>query len=184
MCICQGTDYRYASWQPVHTNKTSIGTKPTYYGNIAVAAMMDDLTLRQVQIANIPMTSELESAYAAYVDGALDRIAIINMREYNYTLNVAGAVLNPVARPSQLYTFSFSAECGPEIGVQRLIANGSDAVSGISWDGLSYNWELDMGKPVSLYNATIGETAKVVNGVVSVSVKDSEAVILNFLQRG
>jgi hypothetical protein len=180
----QGTDYRYASWQPVHTNNTRIGTKPPYCGNIAVAAMMGDLTLHQVQIANIPMTSELESAYAAYVNGALDRIAIINMREYNYTLNGAGAVFDPVARPSQLYTFSVSAESGPEIGVQRLIANGSDAVSGISWNGLSYNWELDMGKPVRLYNVTIGETAKVVNGVVSVSVKDSEAVILNFLRRG
>jgi hypothetical protein len=41
-----------------------------------------------------------------------------------------------------------------------------------------------MGKPVRLYNVTVGETAKVVNGVVSVSVKDSEAVILNFLRRG
>src|SRR3982075_1414196 len=30
----QGTDYRYASWQPVQTNKTTIGTKPPYYGNI------------------------------------------------------------------------------------------------------------------------------------------------------
>jgi hypothetical protein len=82
----QGTDYRYASWQPAHANKTSIGTKRPYYGNIAVAAMMGDLTLHQVQIANIPMTSELESTYAAYVDGALDRITIINMREYNKTL--------------------------------------------------------------------------------------------------
>jgi hypothetical protein len=179
----QGTDYRYASWQPIHTNKTSIGTKPPYYGNIAVAAMMGDLTRHQVQIANIPMTSELESAYAAYVDGALDRITVINRREYNYTLDGAGAVLNPAARPSQLYTFSVSAECSPEVGVQRLIANGSDAVSGISWDGVSYNWELDMGKPMRLYNVTIGETAKVINGVVSVSVKDSEAVILNFLWR-
>jgi hypothetical protein len=130
------------------------------------------------------MTSELESAYAAYVDGALDRVAVINMREYNYTLNGAGAVLNPIARPSQLYTFTVSDECGPEVGVQRLIANGSDAVSGISWDGWSYNWELDMGKPVRLYNITIGETVKVVNGVVSIIVKDSEAVILNFLRRG
>jgi hypothetical protein len=101
--------------------------------------MMGVLTRQLVQIANIPMTSELESAYAAHVDGALERIAVINMREYNYTLNGAGAVLNQVARPSQLYAFSISAECGPEVEVQRLIANGSDAVSGISWDGLSYN---------------------------------------------
>jgi hypothetical protein len=36
---------------------------------------------------------------------------------------------------------------------------------------------------VRLYNVSVRETTKVVNGAVAVSVKDSEAVILNFLRR-
>lgn len=94
----QGTDYRYASWQPIPTNKTTIGTKPPYYGNIAVAAMLGDLTKGNVRIANLALES-------AYVDERLARIAVINMRAYNYTVNGTSAVLNPVARPSKVYSF-------------------------------------------------------------------------------
>jgi hypothetical protein len=174
----QGTDYRYASWQPIPTNKTVIGTKPPYYGNIAVAAMLGDLTKGNVRIANLPLESAFEAAYAAYVDERLARIAVINMRAYNYTVNGTSAVLNPAARPSQVYSFEVPEEC--EVEVKRLYANGSDAISGITWDGWSYNWELEKGKPVRLANVTIGERTKVEGGVVNVTVQDSTAVILNF----
>jgi Glycosyl hydrolase family 79 C-terminal beta domain len=174
----QGTDYRYASWQPIPTNKTTIGTKPPYYGNIAVAAMLGDLTAGNVSIANLPLESEFESAYAAYVNEKLARIAVINMRAYNYTVNGTSSVLNPVQRPSQEYSFQVPEEC--EVEVQRLYANGSDAISGITWDGWSYNWELEKGKPVRLHNVTVGERVRAEGGVVSVTVQDSTAVVLNF----
>jgi len=127
----QGTDYRYASWQLIQTNKTTVGTKLPYYGNIAVAAMLGDLTAGAVQIANIPLASPFEAAYAAYVDGKLARIAVINMRAYNYTVNGTSSVLNPVERPSQEYAFQVPEECD-RVEVQRLYANGSDAISGIT----------------------------------------------------
>ena len=177
----QGTDYRYASWQPVQTNKTTIGTKPPYYGNIAVAAMLGNLVRNEVNIVNLPLPEAEESAYAAYVDGKLKRVAVVNMREYNYTVNGTSSVLNPVARPTQNYTFAVPKDCGGEwVGVKRLYANGSDAISGITWDGWSYNWELDHGKPVRLHNVTTGEKVQVKGGVVSVAVLDSSAAILEF----
>jgi hypothetical protein len=174
----QGTDYRYAAWQPVHTDKTTIGTKPPYYGSIAVAAMLGDLTRHSVQISNLPLESELESAYAAYEDGTLERIAVLNMRQYNYTVNGTSSIPNPVPRPSQTYTFDIQSGVS-KVGVQRLAANGSDAITGITWDGWSYNWELKQGKPVRLGNVTIGEQVKVKKGSVSVEVPDSSVVILN-----
>lgn len=177
----QGTDYRYASWQPVQTNKTSIGTKAPYYGNIAVAAMLGNLVKGEVQIANLPLEGVEESAYAAYVDGKLRRVAVVNMREYNYTVNGTSDVLNPVPRPVQNYTFAVSKDCAGEwLGVKRLYANGSDAVSGITWDGWSYNWDLDHGKPVRLHNVTTGEKVLVTGGTVTVEVLDSSAAILEF----
>ncbi|KAF8858173.1 hypothetical protein BDZ45DRAFT_591590 [Acephala macrosclerotiorum] len=175
-----GTDYRYASWQPIQTNKTTIGTKPPYYGNIVVAAMMGNLIENSVQIANLPLENEREAAYAAYEDGSLVRIAVVNMRQYNYTVNGTSSVVNLVPRPEQEYTFQVPDYCSREVHVQRLYANGSDAISGISWDGTSYNWELDEGKPVKLHNVTTGETAKALGGYVKVQVPDSTAVILNF----
>jgi len=176
----QGTDYRYASWQPVETKKTSIGTKAPYYGNVAVAATLGNLLKGEVQIANIPLEDELEAAYAAYVDGDLKRIAVINMHQYNYTVNGTSDLLNPILRPSRNFTFQVPTSCEGSVKVQRLIANGSDAITGITWDGWSYNYELDHGKPVRLHNVTIGEVVNAVEGAVTVEVDDSSAVVLNF----
>ena len=153
----QGTNYRYGAWQPISTPNASLGTKPPYYGSIAVAAMMGDLTKTNVSISNIPMASEFDAAYAAYADKQLARIAVINLVEYNYTTG------GP--RPSVTYNVSLpNAYGGRSAGVQRLMANGSDAITGITWDGYSYNWELDEGRPVLLGNVTRGETVKVGQG--------------------
>ncbi len=127
--------------------------------------------------ANLPLPSEFEAAYVAYVDERLVRIALINLRAYNYTVNGTSSVLNPVKRPSREYSFAVPADC--EVEVQRLYANGSDAISGITFDGWSYNWELDQGKPVRLQNVTVGERVTAQGGVVNVTVEDSTAVILN-----
>lgn len=78
----QGTDYRYASWQPIETKKTAMGTKAPYYGNAMVAAILHvkrDEHDSTVQVVNLPMPQEAESAYAAYVNGKLARVAVINM---------------------------------------------------------------------------------------------------------
>jgi hypothetical protein len=174
-----GTNYRYQSWQPVQTNITTLGTKPPYYGHIVVAAMMGDLVKEKTRIANIKLEQDTEAAYAAYSNDKLARVAIINMKQYNYTVNGTSSVLNPVKRAARAYTLRVPLDCGETVGIQRLFANGSDAISGISWDGWSYNWELDNGKPVRLQNVTYGEVAKVENGTVKVAVLDSQAVILN-----
>lgn len=167
----QGTDYRYASWQPVQTDKTTLGTKAPYYGNIFVAEMVRGGD--NVRIVNLPLPEETEAAYAAYINDKLARIAVINMVEYNYT------DADPDAqRPSAKYAFQVPA--AKPLSVQRLLANGSNAITGITWDGWSYNYELDGGKPVRLANVTIGETVTPnKEGVVEIEVPYSSAVILN-----
>ncbi|XXH05629.1 hypothetical protein Hte_012064 [Hypoxylon texense] len=185
-----GTDYRYASWQPVPTAKTALGTKPPYYGNVAAAAFLGS---DGPSIAALPLDGggddvvdpETDVAYAAYVGGALRRILVLNLRAYNYTLNgTGGADLNPAPRPVRTYRFAglgaVTAAGQAEVQVRRLYANGSDAVTGIAWDGWSYNYELDGGRPVRLANVTTGETARVVGGAVAVEVPDSQAVVLDF----
>lgn len=180
----QGLDYRYAAWQPHGTEKTAIGTKPPYYGQVAVAAFMGNLTDGDVQVANLKMNDgPFEAAYAAYVDKQLTRIAVINMRQYNYTVNGTSTVSNPVKRPSKTYSFKVPMGSGRLAKVQRLYANGSDAITGISWDGWSYNWELDKGRPVRLGNFTRGESVRIKWNVVSVEVEDSSAAVLNFEAR-
>ncbi|PKK52485.1 hypothetical protein CI102_3198 [Trichoderma harzianum] len=183
-----GTNYRYQAWQPVETDLASRGTKAPYYGSVAVAATLGNQELLPVSITNIPLASAYEAAYAAHyssglLKGHLARLTVLNMRGYNTTVDGEGleSVPNPPPRPSQTYTFAVSgARNGAHVGVQRLLANGSDAITGITFDGWSYNYELAKGKPVRLHNVTVGETAVVRNGQVTVEVPDSSAVLLNF----
>lgn len=182
----QGTNYRYQSWQPVDTHLVAKGIKAPYYGNTAVAAVMGDLTENNVKILNIRLPSPFEAAYATYFNGKLARIAIINMIEYNYITPNASSP--PADRPSAIYTFQLPGltvrgdnDNGGRISIQRLLANGSNAITGITFDGYSYNYELDHGKPVLLRNATRGETVEVnKGGSVRVRVPYSSAAIWNF----
>ena len=179
----QGTDYRYASWQPIETNKTSIGTKAPYYGNIAVAAFLGNIsgntansTVQETSIANLPLPSPMEAAYAAYHDSVLQRVIVINMQQYNYS---NASTEGP--RPVSMYSFQVPESCGGQNAtVSRLMANGSDAITGITWNGLSYNYELQSGMPVRLDNVTIGETIVVgANGSMIVDVPHSSAAMVS-----
>lgn len=188
----QGTNYRYGFWQPIQTANASIGTKAPYYGSIAVAAFLGNTTKTPVSVANIPLSTDTEASYAAYTadGGELLRAIVINLNAYNTTVNGTGLGINPniTTRISRTYTFDVSGgklSAGDRVAVQRLYANGSDAITGITWDGWSYNYELDNGKPVRLDNVTVGEYAVVSeNGTVEVSVPDSSAALLSLTGNG
>lgn len=179
----QGTNYRYQAWQPVSTNKTSIGTKAPYYGNIAVAAFLGDLTkaAHRPQVVNIDLKDESKSAYASYVNGELTKIMLINLNDHNTT---AGNNYTVPSAPRGVGAFTLEVPkgCKGKIAtLQRLMANGSDAVTGATFDGYSYNYELDNGRPVLLNNVTRGESVKVGRkGDLKVEVPDSSAVLLSF----
>lgn len=180
----QGSNYRYASWQPVETNRTAIGTKPPYYGNIAVANFLGDTGAQKTQIANLPLPMEEESAYAAYVDGRLEKVMVVNMQEYNYSLTTNESWTNPAGttRPVATYTFQMDGACCGEAVVQRLMANGSDAITGVTWNGVSYNYELQNGRPVQLHNVTSDERIQVgQDGSFSVDVPWSSVAMVNLL---
>jgi hypothetical protein len=169
-----GTDYRYASWQPVPTAKTAMGTKAPFYGNVAVAAALGDLTKGEVRVANIAMRNWTEAAYAVYAGEKLARVVVVNLNQYNYseTAKVAD-------RPAPMYNFTVPASCAGMGRVQRLMANGSDAITGITFDGVSYNYELAEGKGQFLGNVTKGEGVYVgKDGKFSVQVVDSSAAVV------
>ncbi|KAI5920740.1 glycoside hydrolase family 79 protein [Camillea tinctor] len=175
-----GTNYRYASWQPVATDRAPAGTRPPYYANIATAFFVGD---DRAAVAHVPYEggSEVDAAYAAYVDAGLARIAVLNLRAYNYTIPPNST--RP-ARPLRAYTLDLGDGApadGTQVLVRRLSANGSDAITGITWDGTSYALELDAGRPVRLENVTVGERVEVQGGIVEVGVSDAEAVVLDFL---
>lgn len=171
-------DSRYASWQPIDTDLAAKGTLAPYYGNIAVAAFLGDLTSTVPRIANLPLPNEEEAAYAAYVNDTLARIVVINMQEYNSSTQTNNYT-DDYPRPVERYSFQLPQGCSGKATTQRLLANGSDAITGITFDGYSYNYELDNGMPVLLNNVTRGETVSVDRrGRMSVDVPRSSAVIV------
>ena len=176
-----GTNYRYQAWQPIDTDLVAKGTKAPYYGSVAVAAFMGDILGTNPKVVNVPLERETEAAYAAYVEGRLKRLIVINMEGYNATDYNEG-FLNNYTRPVEEYRFELPSEfAGRDVSVQRLLANGSDAITGITFDGYSYNYELDDGKPVLLTNVTRGEELTVgEDGVLQVDVLRSSAVVLCF----
>ncbi|KAK3950484.1 hypothetical protein QBC32DRAFT_326117 [Pseudoneurospora amorphoporcata] len=164
-----GTNYRYASWQPIATTKAAIGTKAPYYGNIAVASFLapppssrHPRSTSLATVKHLPITSTpFLSAYAAYHSTTLTRLMLINLQTYNTTASGEGLVPLPPSslapRPSVTFNFTLPAaylKDKKDVVVKRLMANGSDAITGITWDAWSYNWELDEGKPVRLANVT------------------------------
>lgn len=129
------------------------------------------------------MASDMESSYGIYKNGELAKIVAINMHGYNTTIDGAGTqpLPDPDPRPARSFEFTVpSSWVGKEVGVQWLMANGSDAITGVTFDGWSYNYELDNGKPVKLDNVTTGDTLKA-GEVLKVSVPDSSAALLTLL---
>ncbi len=195
------TTYRSGAWQPVDTPRSPKGTKPPYYGNVAAAAMLGDASRHgggPVTVTEVALDGKgdgREAAYAAYVGGKLARLLVLNMQTYNTTVDGAGLDELPHPLPergSRKYTFDLGdlvvvgddgagAAAPPrEVLVQRLLAGGSDAITGVTWDGWSYNYELDGGRPVRLHNITVGEKVKLSDqGHVTVTLPDSSAAILN-----
>lgn len=178
-----GKNYWYSAWQPVNTTTSPIGTRAPYYGNLAAAAILGDLTSDKVQIAELNTSSPdgSKSAYSLYHDGSLAKLVAINLQEYNFTKSgvATDAELNDASRGYSTFSFSLGpAYDGKSLNVRRLLAPGADSITGITWDGYTFNYEVDNGKASRLSNVTYGETIEVSDGKASISVQDSSAVVL------
>lgn len=205
----QGTNYRYASWQPVQTVNESIGTKAPYYGNVAVARFLGnggggaEAGAGNVSVAEINLTGSgdesgggiYHSAYAAYLNGRLARLAIVQMRAFNYS---SPSSSSSQSRPTETFSFQLAnsgadantQQAVKSITAERLLANGSDAITGVTFGGYSFNYELEMGRPVLLKNVSAVEDVVVRAapggasggdaGAFDVEVPWSSAVVLEF----
>jgi hypothetical protein len=175
----QGTGFPYNSWQPIPLEGTPMDVYPPYYGNIAVATMLGNITADSPQIVtvDIPDSDDFESAYACYKQGSqLARVTVLNMHVFNITEDSA-------SRQNRTYTFGVPSGSnivdGHQVHVQRLLASGSDAMTGITFDGWSYQYGLNKGLPVKV-GSKDEEMLTVKSGQVSVILPDSSAAILSF----
>jgi hypothetical protein len=165
----QSNGAAYSAWSPVASGGNPPATYTPYYGKLAAARFLgrSDST----SVVEIPLPSPFEAAYAAYEGGKLVRIAVLNMREYNST--------STIARPAVTYSFAVNgARKGSAWTVERLTAAGSDVETGVSFGGYAYEYST-LGKAAKAQGVAIGESVRTGgNGVASVQISDSEAVVL------
>jgi hypothetical protein len=130
-------------------------------------------------IVNLPLPREREAAYASYVKGRLARVVVVNMDEFNAT--AGSEFVDGYERPVEKYSLKLPHGVEGCFGMRRLLANGSDAVTGVTFDGFSYNFELEGGLPVRQTNVTSGETVDVGHrGMLEIDVPWSSAVVVDF----
>ncbi|KAF2453338.1 glycoside hydrolase superfamily [Lineolata rhizophorae] len=170
----QGTGYRYAAWQPVATATGRRRTRAPYYGDAAAAAMVGARARGPARVRELA-AAERAVAYAAYEGAGLARLMAISLDAYNGT----GAAAEAAARPAATFALGLPEGCAREARVARLMAGGSDAVAGVTWDGVSFDWELDEGRPVVVGNATRDERVAVgEDGVMVLEVPHSSAAMV------
>lgn len=169
------TDDSYAAaWAPIEMYGEAPHVRPSYYAFAAMAMLIGSgngtTQIAPITPSNIPSdyTNNVR-CYAAYTNGALSAIVLINSQLSNAS--------NP--SPGSL---SFALNLGSTYKSQNLYlstltADGADSQNGTIWQGISYE-DSGTGKPTIL-SSTPNTTQLDSSGNAVVNVRDSQAVIAN-----
>lgn len=154
----------YAAWSPVSPQQT----KPPYYGKLAAGTFLANSSSLQVKKFDVGGREDLDSGYAAYVDGQLERIAILNLREYDSASGKTRGTkhYNVTVAPSSRWI------------AKRLSAPGARDQTDITFNGYAYEAKT-MGRPERVSSRPSDEPLKADgNGHLRLKVDDSEAVVI------
>jgi hypothetical protein len=170
----QSNGAAYSAWTPNAAGGRVQSTHPPYYGKLAAAKFLGPSNASVV--SELPLSGNgLESAYAAYEDGNLVRLAVLSIVEFNAT-TPAGT------RPVEMYGFALGSGLGGSVWlVERLTAPGSNVTTGLTFGGYAYEYAT-LGKPSKVNCTACNETVKAdSDGLLSIGVSHSEAAILSLV---
>jgi len=168
------TDNSYAAaWQPITINGKAAHVRPSYYAYAAMAQLIGSgngtTQIAALSPSNIPSAySTYVRTYAAYTNGDLAAVVLINSMMANASDNSKGSLTFRLSLPSAK---------GQSLYLSTLTADGADSQSGVTWNGMSYEKNSD-GTPTTVDQAV--QTVSIgSDGSASVTVRDSQAVIAN-----
>ncbi|KAH8703933.1 glycoside hydrolase family 79 protein [Talaromyces proteolyticus] len=164
----QAVGSAYSAWLPVSKDSSDPQTNPPYYGKLAAATFLANSSTIEVKTIDLNGDADKDSGYGAYVNGTLQRVALLNLREFSSS---SGS-----DRGSQNYTISVNPN--ESWVVKRLTAPGADVDTGVTFNGYSYEYGT-LGLPTRDNSTSSDEkVTSDASGNLYVTVADSEAVII------
>lgn len=171
-----GIGFGFAPWQPVEYRSTPAKVNAPYYAHVLIADFIGHS--RKMQVVNIDMESDTLSAYAAYDDGMLSKVAVVNLEMWSHMYS------DPDGRPSLDVRVEVPAEVKFVEGrrlTSPLGATASDSKT-LTWAGMSWSWESHgMGR----YATDAGEEVQIFEvkaGIVDITISASEALVLSLIR--
>ncbi|KAF2871799.1 hypothetical protein BDV95DRAFT_494001 [Massariosphaeria phaeospora] len=168
------TDNSNASaWQPVPMYGSEPFVRAQYYAHAAVAQIVGNGNgTTQIGVLNTTAPSPDYAgrlrAFSAYANGDLQAMVLINSKQANASVS---------NKPS--FTFELNLGSGngnKNVFLSYLTANGSDSLTGVTWNGLTY---ANTDGISSVADDTVTRLRTSQSGAVSVPVRDSQAVVVN-----
>jgi hypothetical protein len=180
MHMHQGTAYRYGAWMPIAQNGTGPSTNPPYYGHIMVSKFIGNSDSTQVN--NIDLHSDFYSAYAAYEDGKLARVIVLNLHEWNPP-NASDYIITGTNTEGPETTFVLDTSVGYTYAtVELMTAPGAASTTNITVAGVSYDYELAEGRAVVVGPKIAQVIYPDMGGKFVVKARASQALLLKFYQ--
>ncbi|KAK4934877.1 hypothetical protein LTR66_015527, partial [Elasticomyces elasticus] len=168
------TDNSNASaWQPINVYNRDPFVRPAYYGYAAFDQVLGPSCETQVaQYTNIQYPTNYAgkiAAYSIYQAGKLQSVVMLNTQIANVSESTKGSVQFTMKWPT-----SFA---GQTLHLGTLTGAGTDATSGTTWNGISYE-QSGNGTPTQVSNTD--QTVQIgSDGSATVTIRDSQAVIAN-----
>lgn len=171
------TDNSNASaWQPIEMYNRQPFVRPIYYGFAAFDQIIGPTC--QAQVAEYDITAYPGDyggrlkAYSVYQNGQLATMVVINSNMANVSATKASLTVE-LSLPSSL--------AGQVLHLAYLTADGADATSGTTWNGISFEQSGD-GTPTTVDNSDATVTIAS-DGSATVTVRDSQAIVANLGQK-
>jgi hypothetical protein len=162
-----------AAWQPIFRDGKAPFVRPPYYAHVAMAQIIGNGN-GTTQVGELPV-NDLDAnykgrvrAYAAYARNHLQAVILINSRLAEKSVE---------EKPGFIFKLDLGEENGnKDIYISYLTAPGADSLTGTTFNGMTFS--SSDGK-MTLDDATAYVLRTSSMGIVSISVRDSEALVAN-----
>jgi hypothetical protein len=162
-----------AAWQPIYRDGKAPFVRPQYYAHVAMAQIIGNgngtTQVGELHVGGLDSNYKGRiRAYATYAHDDLKAVVLINSRLSNASVD---------AKPGFIFKLDLGQENGnKDVYISYLTAPGADSLTQTTFNGMTFS---SSDGTMILDNATAYMLRTSPMGIVSISVRDSEALVAN-----